>query len=539
MDLICSGSTKLTTGRWKAFLIILAAWAIIYLPGLGRPGLKGEEGRRVLPAVEMLKTGNWVVPRIADQDYYNKPPGINWLIAASFALTGEQSELTARLPSVIFVLIFVSLLIWIPVGWLNLEARIIAAIIYLTNIAIIEKGRLTEIESVYIALTGIAILLWLNLWSRHGSRWLLWIPAGFVLGFGLLVKGPFILVFFYSVVISVLWYEKKLKELVRIEHIVAIGIAGIITGSWVLMAFMQTNPTAMSSRMSSQLLIRIIGDLDILYWGQNVLREFEAFLPWLLFVPMLWNKSLTSRIAPQYQPLFHGSRLGMVIGFVIITLMPKMEARYTMPVIPLASILLGWLLSLHKEVVPTDRLWKNILLVCFILSCLIAATGLIFVTRSPVTVIAFAATIIATAFVIWKHNAIQGKLGLTLATMLLVMVLMLQHSTFFLDIAISKETRRPAAMTLNSIVPAGETINLFRPGSYIYPTIFRLRPPIRYILDANDVNEQVHYLVIKEDDLDGLKADKRIAPGSDEELYELSDEIPDEYRLVRLVHPRD
>jgi hypothetical protein len=249
---------------------------------------------------------------------------------------------------------------------------------------------------------------------------------------------------------------------------------------------------------------------------------------------MLWNKSLTSRIAPQYQPLFRGSRLGMVIGFVIISLMPKMEARYTMPVIPLASILLGWLLSLHKEVVPTDRLWKNILLVCFILSCLIAATGLIFVTRSPVTVIAFAATIIATAFVIWKRNSIQGKLGLTLATMLLVMVLMLQHSTFFLDIAISKETRRPAAMAVNGIVPAGETINLFRPGSYIYPTVFRLRPPIRYILDANDVNEQVHYLVIKEDDLDGLKAEKRISSGSDEELYELPDEIPDEYRLVRL-----
>jgi 4-amino-4-deoxy-L-arabinose transferase-like glycosyltransferase len=534
MDLICSGSTKLTTGRWKAFLILFVAWAVIYLPGLGRQGLKGEEGRRVLPAIEMLKTGNWVVPRIADQDYYNKPPGINWLVAASFALTGEQSELTARLPSVIFVLIFVSLLIWMPSPWLNLEARIIAAIIYMTNIAIIEKGRLIEIESVYIALTGIATLLWLNLWSRQSSRWLLWMPAGIVLGFGLLVKGPFIQVFFYSVVVSVLWYEKKLKELLRIEHIAAAGVAAIMAGAWVLMAFLQTNATAMTSRMSSQLLIRIIGDLDILYWGQNVLREFEAFLPWLLFVPMLWNKSLTSRIAPQYQPLFLGSRLGMVIGFVIITLMPRMEARYTMPLIPLISVLLGWLLSLHKEVVSTDRLWKNIVLVCLLVSCLIAAAGLIFVTRSPATVATLAATIIATAFVLRKRNAIQGKLELTLATMLLVMILMLQHSTFFLDIAISRETRRPAAMAVNSIVPEGETINLFKPGSYIYPTVFRLRPPIRYILDANDVNEQVHYLLIKEDDLDGLKAEKRIASGSDEELYELPDEIPDEYRLVRL-----
>ena len=104
-----------TDNRGKVFLILLAAWAAIYLPGLGRQGLKGEEGRRVLPAVEMLKTGNWVLPRIADQDYYNKPPGINWLVAASFVLTGEQSELTARLPSVIFALIFVTFLIWMPI----------------------------------------------------------------------------------------------------------------------------------------------------------------------------------------------------------------------------------------------------------------------------------------------------------------------------------------------------------------------------------------------------------------------------------------
>ena len=86
MDLIGS--------RWKLFLILLFAWAVIYLPGLGRQGLRGEEGRRVLPAVEMLRTGNWVLPRIAGLDYYNKPPGINWLVAASFVLTGEQSELT-------------------------------------------------------------------------------------------------------------------------------------------------------------------------------------------------------------------------------------------------------------------------------------------------------------------------------------------------------------------------------------------------------------------------------------------------------------
>ena len=205
---------EFTLSQWKAFLIVLLVWAGIYLPGLGKGGLKGEEGRRVLPAVEMLKTGNWILPRVGGMDYYNKPPGINWLVAASFALTGEQSELTARLPSVVFVLIFVSLLIWMPSPWMSVKARLISAIIFLTNIALIEKGRLIEIEAVYISLTGIAVLLWLNVWSMNGPKWLLWVVPSIVLAFGMLVKGPFIFIFFYSVVISVLCYSKKLKEFV-------------------------------------------------------------------------------------------------------------------------------------------------------------------------------------------------------------------------------------------------------------------------------------------------------------------------------------
>ncbi len=53
---------------------------------------------------------------------------------------------------------------------------------------------------------------------------------------------------------------------------------------------------------------------------------------------------------------------------------------------------------------------------------------------------------------------------------------------------------------INKIVPDGETIDLFRPGSFIYPAIFRFKPPTRYIYDANDIDEQVHYMLVKQKD---------------------------------------
>jgi len=521
-------------GRGKAFLFVLITWVLIYLPGLGREGLKGEEGRRVLPAVEMLKTGSWILPRIGGADYYSKPPGINWLVAGSFAITGRQTELTARLPSVVFVLIFVSLLIWMPSPWMGVPARLISAIIFLTNIALIEKGRLIEIEAVYISLTGIAILLWLNIWSINGLKWLLWLAPSIVLAFGMLVKGPFILIFFYSVVVSILCYSKKFRSLFSPWHILGVFLIIFLFLGWLYLAFQQTNASKMSSTMSSQLLTRIINKLDFLYWGQNVVRSFFVFLPWLLFVPMLWDKSLTSRIEPAGAVLFRGCRLGTVIGFILIILMPKMEARYTMPVIPIVCILLGWLLSLHTDFVSADRFWKNAILAFLVVSCLTAAAGLIFVSKSSATIIALVLAVSATAVVFWKRNEIQDTLSLTLMTALVFIVGMLQYTSFGLDIVTSQETRRPAALAINSIVPAGETIYIFKPTSYLNPTFFRLRPPVDYVLDANDVNVQMHYLLIKEEDLEVLKVDKKIASDSNQVLYELPDRIPGEFRLVRL-----
>ena len=62
-------------------LVVLAVWVAIYLPALGTLEIKGEEGRRILPAVSMLQTGNFIVPQVGSDPYFRKPPLINWLVA--------------------------------------------------------------------------------------------------------------------------------------------------------------------------------------------------------------------------------------------------------------------------------------------------------------------------------------------------------------------------------------------------------------------------------------------------------------------------
>ena len=125
--------------RTETFLVVFLAWVAIYLPGLGVPEIQVEEGRRILPAVTMLKTDNWLVPHIGGEAYYRKPPFINWLIAGSFALTGQQNEWSARLPSALSVLGFACLLIWLPGAWPRVEARLIAAVDRATDLGSIHR----------------------------------------------------------------------------------------------------------------------------------------------------------------------------------------------------------------------------------------------------------------------------------------------------------------------------------------------------------------------------------------------------------------
>src|SRR2546427_11553607 len=169
--------------RLRALLVVLLVWAVIYPPALGSLAIKGEEGRRILPAIRMLETGNYIVPQIGSNPYYRKPPLVNWLVAASFKFFGVRNEWTARLPSALAVLAVAIAFVTVARASLGPRGSTIASLIWLRNIGMIEKGRLIEIEALYVSLSGLAIIFWFSLWTQKKSAWLICIPASTLLGF--------------------------------------------------------------------------------------------------------------------------------------------------------------------------------------------------------------------------------------------------------------------------------------------------------------------------------------------------------------------
>ncbi len=190
---------------------MLLVWAAIYLPALGSLEIKGEEGRRILPAVAMRESGDWIVPHVGGEPYLSKPPLINWLVALAFQVSGGESEWAARAPTVLAVLALGLGLAWRGGAWLGPGGGLLAALFTLTNVGFMEKGRLAELEGLYAACFGLALVDWLAAWRLGESAWRRWLPPAVFLGLGLLTKGPLHVLFFYAIAGAVLWRAGRLR----------------------------------------------------------------------------------------------------------------------------------------------------------------------------------------------------------------------------------------------------------------------------------------------------------------------------------------
>ena len=497
--------------RKRAVLLTIALWAVLFLPCLGTLELQGEEGRRILPAIDMLHGGNWLVPSVGGEDYYSKPPGINWLVAGAFTLTGQRNEASARLPSVFFTLAFVLLLVGMESPLWPAATRLTAAAIYMTSIAILEKARLIEIEAVYTAITGMAIVWWLNTYARGNQPWRQWIIPCLLLAFGALVKGPFLAGPFYATVFCVLLYANRqpdedggpltlkrriarLRPLVSLPHIVGGVLILLIAGGWLYLAWRQ-NAAGMGRTYKGQLGGRFAPrSFSILAWALAVLDSFPKLLPWLVLMPVLWLKPFVANLPERVLPIFKGCRLAMVLGFACLCLIPGLESRYTIPAWPLMAVLLGWMLAAHRTPLATDHIWKYSLLgvlTAVPIGVIVAAPWL---GLHPAAIsLAVAAALAAAAA--WKmRKKIEGGQTLVLLTVGVAAICVVWNFVQLVPYRLQFDTRRTSAAEVNAIVPAGQTLYVYKPGYQSF--LFYVREPVRYLVAADQLAPPVRYVLM-------------------------------------------
>jgi 4-amino-4-deoxy-L-arabinose transferase-like glycosyltransferase len=127
--------------------VILLVCVCVFWLRLGGTGLSMTEGHRVIPAWEMLESGDWSVPRLFGQVYLRKPPGMPWLVAASSWALG-QTEFAARAVSAL-ASTCAALLAWLFAGrWFGGRFAAGAGVLFALTPLFWAPGRSAEIEAV-------------------------------------------------------------------------------------------------------------------------------------------------------------------------------------------------------------------------------------------------------------------------------------------------------------------------------------------------------------------------------------------------------
>lgn len=183
----------------KRFLaaLTLLAFAAVFIE-LGRmPVYTANEGQRAVPPIEMIESGNYLIPTIDNVDYLVKPPLLYWCIAGVYQASGCINEWTARIPTAVAGAMLVVLIYLMGTGLAGEGPARWAALAMLVSPYFLERARWANLDvPLTFAMFVSLALLWKGLAAdcpRHRAG--MSIYAGLALGVALMFKGPPALLF--------------------------------------------------------------------------------------------------------------------------------------------------------------------------------------------------------------------------------------------------------------------------------------------------------------------------------------------------------
>lgn len=321
---------------------VLAGWAFVYLPWLGRLDLQFEEPRRALVTQAMLQSGEYWVPQLAGEPYTAKPPLFNWVLAASATLYGQLDEWSARLPSVLCVLLLAVLFVWGARRSLGSWALGFLGASIVLSPEIIAKGHLAEIESLFALLVAASAGSWFLLYRARASGIKLWVLPLVLVALAYLTKREPAVAFFYLAVGPFLLLRGRWRVLLQAGHFVGIAAAALIVSGWLVATAAQTGWSALWQSLQSEVLERGLAGQGWRDIATHVvvypLALFGAMLPFSALLPLLASAWVRLRVRARFEELFVFCVVAVVANLPIYWFRGDVAVRYFLPMFPFALL---------------------------------------------------------------------------------------------------------------------------------------------------------------------------------------------------------
>ena len=177
--------------RWHPVAVIVVACAVLAGPLIFFRGYNAHEGLAVSIARTALETGDWLTPHMYNVRFVERPTLQSWIIAAISAPFGGVSQITARVPSFLFLLGGCFLIYWLlrKVA-ASVPAALLGVALFLACPLVMRSYVMITADLPLAVLLFLAFVLWWSGYAQGMISFGRWLAIGIVLALAGLLKGP-------------------------------------------------------------------------------------------------------------------------------------------------------------------------------------------------------------------------------------------------------------------------------------------------------------------------------------------------------------
>ncbi|MCA8963251.1 MAG: glycosyltransferase family 39 protein [Planctomycetes bacterium] len=307
----------------RAFLLCLLV-VVGCLPQWGIPDFQGTEGRRIQIALEMARSGDWLVPTLGGEPTWAKPPLHYWLLGGMSELFGTNVW-SMRLPSVVSIMAAALLAVVLMRRWFGERAAWIAALGVVCSPLVVYQWPSAEIDPLFASLTGMS--LWCLATGIARDRRGIVIASGVLGGLALLQKGP--PYFLFAIGAYLVWWRRRgLRH--ALSHFVPLLIVPL--AYFVPLWTLRIAPGEMLAVANEE----TVGRIWTFTWGHVTsipdfwLRAVLVQMPFVLWCFWEWRGVRDARMDEADLTLRMCSGAA-VLSIVLLTFFPGRPTRYILP----------------------------------------------------------------------------------------------------------------------------------------------------------------------------------------------------------------
>jgi len=356
----------------KLFWVITGLCAFLYIIFLGMRALWDPgESRYGLIAAEMLGNKDFIVPTLNKIKYFEKPPLVYWLNAASMFVFGIN-EFAARLPTAIGAILTVIGTYFFTRRVFSRETAILSSAILFASLGFFAYSQISELEMLFSCFLcwGLGFLI---ADFERGKRRAIPIHIGYLmLAFACLIKGPLAFALASVIIITYLTITKQWNRWKRLYPFTGIPLALIVTAPWFIAAGIR-EPEFFKFFFIKEFVMRFFSEThsrtgDVWYYIPILII---AFAPWIVVffnaLKKIWF--MRTGLKPHIRKIFIYLIVWFSICFVVFSLSGSKRPPYILPMLPPLAIVTGfYFASIWNEKVKLKKTLTALILVQFFLA---------------------------------------------------------------------------------------------------------------------------------------------------------------------------